>query len=99
MLQPDIIMCHRKLSVKTITNSLLLDNVGNAASNGLYDLALGPADNKEICSTCMQDFKSCPGHFGHIDLPLPVYNPLFFDVSSYCDVTCPLHVYGSVIWF
>ncbi|XP_056626087.1 DNA-directed RNA polymerase I subunit RPA1 [Triplophysa dalaica] len=69
----------RKLSVKTITNSLLLDNVGNAASNGLYDLALGPADNKEICSTCMQDFKSCPGHFGHIDLPLPVYNPLFFD--------------------
>lgn len=69
----------RKLSVKTITNPQLLDNVGNAAANGLYDLALGPADNKEICSTCMQDFSSCPGHFGHIELPLPVYNPLFFD--------------------
>lgn len=69
----------RKLSVKSITNAQLLDNVGNAAANGLYDLALGPADHKEICSTCMQDFKGCPGHFGHIDLPLPVYNPLFFD--------------------
>ncbi|XP_051716856.1 LOW QUALITY PROTEIN: DNA-directed RNA polymerase I subunit RPA1 [Ctenopharyngodon idella] len=69
----------RKLSVKTITNSLLLDNVGSAAPNGLYDLALGPADNKEICSTCMQDFDGCPGHFGIIELPLPVYNPLFFD--------------------
>uniref|UniRef100_A0A8C2EKD1 DNA-directed RNA polymerase subunit n=1 Tax=Cyprinus carpio TaxID=7962 RepID=A0A8C2EKD1_CYPCA len=69
----------RKLSVKSITNSQLLDNVGNAAANGLYDLALGPADNKEICSTCMQDFTSCPGHFGHVDLPLPVYNPMFFD--------------------
>ncbi|XP_073710148.1 DNA-directed RNA polymerase I subunit RPA1 [Misgurnus anguillicaudatus] len=69
----------RKLSVKSITNAQLLDNVGNAAANGLYDLALGPADNKEICSTCMQDFNSCPGHFGNIDLPLPVYNPLFFD--------------------
>ncbi|XP_073676380.1 DNA-directed RNA polymerase I subunit RPA1 [Garra rufa] len=69
----------RKLSVKSITNSQLFDNVGNAAPNGLYDLALGPADNKEICSTCMQDYSSCPGHFGHIELPLPAYNPMFFD--------------------
>lgn len=69
----------RKLSVKNITNSRFLDNVGNVAPNGLYDLALGPADNKEVCGTCCQDFNSCPGHFGHVELPLPVYNPLFFD--------------------
>ncbi|KAI4894429.1 hypothetical protein NFI96_010484 [Prochilodus magdalenae] len=69
----------RKLSVKCITNSMLLDNVGSAAPNGLYDLSLGPADNKEICSTCTQDFNNCPGHFGHVDLHLPVYNPLLFD--------------------
>ncbi|XP_061690930.1 DNA-directed RNA polymerase I subunit RPA1 [Syngnathoides biaculeatus] len=69
----------RKLSVKSITNSKLLDGVGNAAPNSLYDLALGPADNKEACSTCCQDFNNCPGHLGHVELPLPVYNPLFFD--------------------
>ncbi|KAL6479964.1 hypothetical protein MHYP_G00109970 [Metynnis hypsauchen] len=69
----------RKLSVKSITNSILLDSVGNAAPSGLYDLSLGPADSKEICSTCMQDFSNCPGHFGHVDLHLPVYNPLLFD--------------------
>uniref|UniRef100_A0A6Q2WWD0 DNA-directed RNA polymerase subunit n=1 Tax=Esox lucius TaxID=8010 RepID=A0A6Q2WWD0_ESOLU len=69
----------RKLSVKTITNSRFLDNVGNVAANGLYDLSLGPSDSKEVCSTCMQDFNNCPGHLGHIELPLPVYNPLFFD--------------------
>ncbi|TRY91177.1 hypothetical protein DNTS_006106 [Danionella cerebrum] len=69
----------RKLSVKNITNFQLLDAVGSVARNGLYDLALGPADDKEICSTCMQDFNNCPGHFGHFELPLPVYNPLFFD--------------------
>ncbi|KAM7417105.1 hypothetical protein PAMA_016965 [Pampus argenteus] len=69
----------RKLSVKTITNFRLLDGVGNVAPNSLYDLALGPADNKEVCSTCCQDFNNCPGHLGHIELPLPVYNPLFFD--------------------
>uniref|UniRef100_A0AAQ5WWY6 DNA-directed RNA polymerase subunit n=1 Tax=Amphiprion ocellaris TaxID=80972 RepID=A0AAQ5WWY6_AMPOC len=69
----------RKLSVKTITNSRFLDAVGNVAPNSLYDLALGPADNKEVCSTCCQDFNNCPGHLGHVELPLPVYNPLFFD--------------------
>ncbi|TMS17580.1 DNA-directed RNA polymerase I subunit RPA1 [Larimichthys crocea] len=69
----------RKLSVKAITNSRFLDSVGNVALNSLYDLALGPADNKEVCSTCCQDFSNCPGHLGHLELPLPVYNPLFFD--------------------
>uniref|UniRef100_A0A8C7YBQ5 DNA-directed RNA polymerase subunit n=1 Tax=Oryzias sinensis TaxID=183150 RepID=A0A8C7YBQ5_9TELE len=69
----------RKLSVKAITNPKFLDAVGNVAPNSLYDLALGPADLKEVCSTCCQDFNNCPGHFGHIELPLPVYNPLFFD--------------------
>uniref|UniRef100_A0A8C9ZH58 DNA-directed RNA polymerase subunit n=1 Tax=Sander lucioperca TaxID=283035 RepID=A0A8C9ZH58_SANLU len=69
----------RKLSVKTITNFRFLDAVGNVAPNSLYDLALGPADSKEVCSTCCQDFNNCPGHLGHVELPLPVYNPLFFD--------------------
>lgn len=67
------------MSVKAITNPHLLDNVGNPAANGLYDLALGPADSKEVCGTCAQDFTNCPGHMGHIELPLTVYNPLFFD--------------------
>ncbi|XP_043571909.1 DNA-directed RNA polymerase I subunit RPA1 [Chiloscyllium plagiosum] len=69
----------RKLSVKAITNPYFLDNVGNPAANGLYDLALGPADSKEVCGTCAQDYNNCPGHIGHINLPLTVYNPLFFD--------------------
>lgn len=72
----------RKLSVKSITNPRYLDSLGNPALNGLYDLALGPADSKEVCATCVQDFSSCSGHLGHIELPLTVYNPLLFDVSS-----------------
>lgn len=38
----------RKLSVKAVTNSRFLDAVGNVAPNSLYDLALGPADSKEV---------------------------------------------------
>uniref|UniRef100_A0A672FW71 DNA-directed RNA polymerase subunit n=1 Tax=Salarias fasciatus TaxID=181472 RepID=A0A672FW71_SALFA len=86
------------LNNSTITNPRFLDGVGNVAPNSLYDLALGPPDSKEVCSTCSQDFNNCPGHLGHVDLPLPVYNPLFFDklyllVRGSClachQLTCP----------
>lgn len=72
----------RKLSVKSITNPRYVDSLGNPSANGLYDLALGPADSKEVCSTCVQDFNNCSGHLGHIELPLTVYNPLLFDVCA-----------------
>lgn len=38
----------RKLSVKAVTNPKFLDSVGNVAPHSLYDLALGPADIKEV---------------------------------------------------
>lgn len=31
------------------------------------------------CATCSQDHFNCPGHFGHIEVPIPAYNPMFFD--------------------
>ncbi|KAF7239017.1 DNA-directed RNA polymerase I subunit RPA1, partial [Varanus komodoensis] len=78
----------RKLSVKPITNPVFLDNAGTPSTNGLYDLSLGPLDNKEVCATCVQDFNHCPGHLGHIELPLTVYNPLFFDFLEDNAGTC-----------
>ncbi|CCH61247.1 hypothetical protein TBLA_0E01930 [Henningerozyma blattae CBS 6284] len=68
----------RNLSAKQITNPTVLDNLGHPISGGLYDLALG-AFLRNLCSTCGQDEKFCPGHQGHIELPVPCYNPLFFN--------------------
>ena len=34
-------------------------------------------ENSEPCRTCDLDVFHCPGHFGHIDLPKPVVNPMF----------------------
>ncbi|CAG8523131.1 6584_t:CDS:10 [Ambispora gerdemannii] len=68
----------RKLSVKQITHSELFDNLNQPTKDGLYDLALGPFDRGYVCHTCLLDYFSCPGHFGHIELPCPVYNALFF---------------------
>lgn len=50
----------RKLSVKAITNTRFLDAVGNVAPNSLYDLALGPADNKEVCLKTGDHLSVCP---------------------------------------
>lgn len=30
------------------------------------------------CATCGQRGNKCSGHFGHVELSLPVYNPLVF---------------------
>lgn len=30
------------------------------------------------CGTCSLSYNMCPGHFGHIELPMPVYNPIIF---------------------
>lgn len=68
----------RTLSAKQLTNPQVFDNLGHPVSNGLYDLALG-AFLRNTCATCGLDERGgCPGHQGHIELPVPVYNPLFF---------------------
>eukprot|EP01126_Amoeba_proteus_P047645 TRINITY_DN5456_c0_g1_i5.p1 TRINITY_DN5456_c0_g1~~TRINITY_DN5456_c0_g1_i5.p1 ORF type:complete len:1424 (+),score=301.44 TRINITY_DN5456_c0_g1_i5:49-4272(+) len=68
----------RKMSVKEVTVPITFDNLEQPVPGGLYDPAFGPLYNG-ICSTCSQTSTRCPGHFGHIQLPFPLYNPLFFD--------------------
>jgi DNA-directed RNA polymerase beta' subunit len=67
----------RKISVKKIVNPVLLDDLNRPNLGGLYDPALGPSDSQDICATCRQTSFTCPGHFGHIELPAPVFHPLF----------------------
>ncbi|KAM3962676.1 LOW QUALITY PROTEIN: RNA polymerase I subunit RpI1 [Aphomia sociella] len=68
----------KKLSVVKITNMTSFDAIGNPTQGGLYDCALGPVrDRFDSCATCGNSMLHCPGHFGHIELPLPVVNPLF----------------------
>ncbi|CAG8836459.1 5460_t:CDS:2, partial [Racocetra persica] len=68
----------KKLSVKEIVNPAVFDSLGLPTEGGLYDPALGPLTRNAVCGTCNLDYFNCPGHFGHIQLPCPVYNPVFF---------------------
>ncbi|PNS17562.1 DNA-directed RNA polymerase I subunit rpa1 [Sphaceloma murrayae] len=68
----------RALSVKRVTNPTTFDTLLNPVPGGLYDAAYGPfGDNS--CSTCGLRGAGCPGHCGHIELPVHVYHPTFMD--------------------
>lgn len=78
----------RKLSAKQITNPTVFDNLGHPINGGLYDPCLG-AFLKNLCATCGLSDIYCPGHQGHIELPVPVYNPLFFNqLYMFLRTTC-----------
>jgi DNA-directed RNA polymerase I subunit RPA1 len=65
----------QKLSVLNITNPIVFDSLGHPVRDGLYDPRLGALE-RDTCETCLLDFQSCPGHFGRIELTLPVFNPI-----------------------
>ena len=37
------------------------------------------AKSNDVCGTCNKGAYYCPGHCGHIEMPVPVYNPFFYD--------------------
>lgn len=41
--------------------------------NGLFDPRMGVIERGRICPTDEYDHTICPGYFGHIELPLPVF--------------------------
>ncbi|KAI1649517.1 beta and beta-prime subunits of DNA dependent RNA-polymerase [Daldinia loculata] len=68
----------KAISVKRIENPTTFDSLLNPIPGGLYDPALG-AWGDSVCTTCNLTQPNCPGHVGHIDLPVPVYHPVFMD--------------------
>ncbi|CAH2096482.1 unnamed protein product [Euphydryas editha] len=80
----------KKLSVAKITNTTSFDSMGNPTKGGLYDPALGPIrERNDFCTTCSNSLINCSGHFGHIELPLIVVNPLFIkNIYTLFRVTC-----------
>nr|AOE43239.1 RNA polymerase I [Synstelium polycarpum] len=68
----------RRMSVKQITNPEAYDILGNPVQGGLHDSCLGPIGPPDRCLTCNLGYVECPGHYGHIELCLPSYNPVLF---------------------
>lgn len=63
----------KAVSVCQITNS----RVAQPSIETVYDERMGPAHSRGLCSTCNEDIRVCPGHFGHIELAVPMIHPMF----------------------
>lgn len=46
----------------------------NPTKYGCLDTRLGVCDKSRVCETCHQKVIDCAGHFGHIELALPVFH-------------------------
>ncbi len=86
VLDPETI---RKMSVLEIKTYETYDKDGFPLENGLMDPHLGVINPGIKCKTCGQKMKSCPGHFGSMELIRPAINPGFGKkVEQLMTVTC-----------
>lgn len=67
----------RKYSVCEVTSSDLYDKNKEPKYDGINDPRMGTINTNICCDTCKQEMSECPGHFGHVELATPVYNPLY----------------------
>jgi DNA-directed RNA polymerase subunit A' len=74
----------RKLSVTKIISADTYDEDGFPIEMGLMDPRLGTIDPGLRCKTCGQKLDSCPGHFGYIDLAMPVVHVGFAKSIKNC---------------
>ncbi len=73
-LSPELI---KRMSVARLIVSDTYNEDGYPIDGGVVDQRLGVIDPGLKCKTCGGRAKSCPGHFGHIELVRPVIHPEF----------------------
>ena len=73
----------KKISVAEINESKLTGN------GSVYDPRLGVIKNNSICVTCGKDPHDCSGHFGHIEIPVPIPHPMYVkEIVFYLNLFC-----------
>lgn len=77
----------RQLAVCEITHPEPFNKAGKILEEGPCDLRLGAFD-RYLCKTCGLGYE-CPGHFGFLQLCVPVYNVNLIDrVKDILDILC-----------
>jgi len=67
----------RKLSVAEIQTADTYDEDGAPIISGLMDGRLGTLEPRQRCKTCGNTAIRCPGHFGHVELAVPIVHVEF----------------------
>jgi len=73
----------RKISVCEINDSKL------SGEGTVYDPRMGVLKNHALCVTCNKSNDKCTGHFGHIELPVPIAHPMYpEEILMYLNCFC-----------
>ncbi|UCC34123.1 MAG: DNA-directed RNA polymerase subunit A' [Candidatus Bathyarchaeota archaeon] len=67
----------RRLSVAEIQTADTYDEDGAPIISGLMDGRLGTLEPRQRCKTCGNTAIRCPGHFGHVELAVPIIHVEF----------------------
>lgn len=79
----------RKMSATKIITADTYDDEGYPIEMGLMDPHMGVIEPGLRCKTCGCKVDECPGHFGHIDLAMPVIHVGFIkDIKMMLESTC-----------
>jgi DNA-directed RNA polymerase subunit A' len=82
----------RKLSVVEIQTPDTYDEDGAPITAGLMDGRLGTLEPRQRCRTCGNTAIRCPGHFGHIELAVPIvhieFTKIIYDLLRATCRTC-----------
>lgn len=62
---------HLLCQLRTLYNQ---DDKRSPVANGVLDLRLGISQKGKTCATCNQGLNECVGHFGYLNLALPVFH-------------------------
>ncbi|MCJ2563467.1 MAG: DNA-directed RNA polymerase subunit A', partial [Candidatus Thermoplasmatota archaeon] len=86
LLSPDEI---RKMSATKVITADTYDDDGFPIDMGLMDSHLGVIEPGLRCKTCGGKVDDCPGHFGHIDLAMPVIHVGYVkEIKKLLQATC-----------
>ena len=79
----------RRMSAVKIITADTYDDEGWPIAGGLMDPHMGIIEPGLRCKTCGLKLDECPGHFGHIDLAMPVIHVGFIkDIKLMLESTC-----------
>ncbi len=67
----------RRFSIAEIRTADTYDEDGAPITSGLMDGRLGTLEPRQRCKTCGNTAIRCPGHFGHIELAVPIIHIIF----------------------
>ena len=78
-----------RLSEVQITTKSLYESSRRPAPHGCLDSRLGTSQKNATCGTCGEQLATCVGHFGYIQLELPVFHVgLFKDTWTILQQIC-----------